>query len=229
MTTFLDCQNMVTTLLNRRDATAAQIQVWVQNGLQRIQRELRCPAMEKDVTFTVGANYPGGLIIPTDMVELIDLINSRGDRITKQDITTVNQLAGTGTFSTILPANLNIPRFYYRQTNKWLLGPRPVLGDTIECIYYAELAPLSQPGDSNAITIIATDLVAYAALGYAADFFTDRRADRWEARYMQIKDDVQGQGDDDELSGGATVSPAFFYPDPQDGGNLHSEQFSLIP
>lgn len=226
MTTYLDCQNMVTTLLNRRDATSAQIQAWIQNGLQRIQRELRAPCMEKEVTFTITASFSQGLIIPTDMIELVDLINSQGDRITKQDITTVNNLAGG--FAN-LPTNFDIPRYYYRKTNKWLLAPVPVLSDTIDCVYYAELGPLAQPGDTNAVTVVATDLVAYAALCYAGDFFTDRRADKWEARYQQIKDDLQGQGDDDELSGGATVSPAFFYPDPMDGGELYAEQYSIYP
>lgn len=226
MATYLDCQNMVSTLLNRRDATTSQIQAWVQNGIQRIQRELRCPAMEKEITYTIDNTFSGGLVIPSDMIELIDLVNSQGDRITKEDITTINNLAGG--FAN-LPTNFDIPRYYYRKAGKWLLAPVPVLNDTIDCVYYAELAPLVNPSDTNAITVIATDLVAYAALCYAGDFFTDRRADKWEARFQQIKDDLQDQADEDELSGGATVSPAFFYPDPMDGGELYAEQYSIYP
>jgi hypothetical protein len=219
---------MVSTLLNRRDATSAQIQAWVQNGLQRIQRDLRCPAMEKIVTVTITNTYVGsqGLAIPSDMIELIDLNNSQGDRIEKKDITTVNTLMGG--FQNI-PANFDFPRFYYRKGGGWLLAPMPVLNDTIEVVYYAELGPLVNPTDTNTITIIATDLVAYAALCYAGDFFTDRRADKWEARYQQIKGALQDQADEDELSGAATVSPAFVYPDPMDGGELYVEQYSIYP
>jgi hypothetical protein len=174
--------------------------------------------MEKTVTVTIANGYTG-LVIPSDMVELIDLINSQGDRIIKEDITTVTHLAGQSpATSTLIPANIDWPQYYYRMGGIWILGPMPAVGDTVTIVYYAQLAPLVNPSDTNAITLIATDLVAYGALGYAADFYSDRRADRWEARFQQIKDDLQGQADEDELSGGSVVSPAFFYPTPMDSG-----------
>jgi hypothetical protein len=176
-------------------------------GIQRIQRELRCPAMEKTVVVTIASGY-AGLVIPSDMIELIDLVNSQGDRITKEDITTVKQLA----------KDFDWPRYYYRQGGVWLLGPAPTVSDTVTLVYYAELGALVNPTDTNVITQVAGDLIVYAGLGPAGDFYSDRRSDKWEARYTQILGDLQGQADDDELSGGACVSPAFFYPDPMDGG-----------
>lgn len=216
MTTYADCQTQVQTLLNRRDASTAQIAAWVQNSIQRIQRELRCPAMEKTVAITIDSTYAsnGGLLIPTDMIELIDILNSQGVRIKKEDITTVLQAAKL----------TDVPEVYYRKGGLWILGPVPVIGDTLDLVYYGELSPLINPTDTNPITIIATDLVAYGALGYAADFFTDRRADKWEARFQQIIQDLQEQADDDELSGSAGVTPSFFYPDDLDGGgNVFAE------
>lgn len=173
--------------------------------------------MEKTVLYTVPSGFTA-LPIPTDMIELIDLVNSQGDRITKEDITTVNRLAGLTQDTRNVAALIDWPRYYYRQTNAWLLGPIPAVGDIVTVIYYAELAALINPTDTNVITVIAPDLIIYAALCYAGDFFTDRRLDRWEARYQQILTSLQTQSDSDELSGGATVSPAFFYPDPWDGG-----------
>lgn len=226
MAAYQDIINMVTSLLNNRQASASQVQAWIQNGIQRIQRELRGPLMEKRSTVTIPANYQN-LPIPTDLIELIDLINSQGDRVTKKDITTVNQLAGLGT--SLSPVQIDFPQFYYRKTNFWLLGPTPAQGDTVEIVYYAELSPLINPTDTNVLTLIAPDLLWYAALTFAGDFFVDRRSDKWEQRYQQILGQLQSQADEDELSGGAAVTPAFFYPQPLDGGELYAEQYSIYP
>lgn len=197
-----ELQSTLQGLLNRRDATTAQIQAWLQNGLMRIQRELRCPAMEKTVVVTIASGY-AGLIIPSDMIELIRLVNSQGIRITKEDISTVNRLA----------INTGFSQYYCREGGAWLLGPSPVIADTIKIVYYAELGDLSLSTDSNVISQIAGDLCIYAGLGYAADFFTDRRTAAWEVRYQQILGDIQQQADEDELSGGSVVSAALHYPD----------------
>lgn len=229
MAAYQDIINMVTSLLNNRQASQAQIQAWIQNGIQRIQRELRGPLMEKRVTVTIPSTWNPltGLAIPSDLIELIDLLNSQGDRITKKDITTVNQLAGLGT--SLSPVQIDFPQFYYRKTGGWLLGPTPAQGDTVEIVYYGELAPLINTTDTNAATLVAPDLLWYAALTFAGDFFVDRRTDKWEARYQQILTSLQSQADEDEESGAAAVTPAFFYPQPLDGGELYAEQYSIYP
>lgn len=207
---FSDLQAAVSGLINRRDpGVAAQIPVWIQNGLLKIQRELRCPAMEKTVLATIDTNYTtnGGLIIPNDMIELIRLENSDGARITKEDSTTVNLLAMSTSPK---------PRYYYRQGGIWVLGPAPTANDTIKIEYYAELGALVNPGDSNPITVIAPDMCQYAALIESGRFFTDRRLPEWKLAYQEILTDLQAQADDDELSGGAVVSASFAYPEPLD-------------
>lgn len=189
-------------LLNRRDCTPAQQDAFLQSGLGRIQRELRCPAMEKVVVATIAVGY-AGLVIPSDMIELIRLVNSKGDRLTKEDVTTVNKLA----------LNTDVPRFYCREGGVWLIGPAPLIGDKIKLVYYAEIGDLVNPTDSNVISQIAPELVWYSGLTFAGINFTDRRRGDWEGTYTQIRDDLQNQADEDELSGGATVSPSFVYPD----------------
>jgi hypothetical protein len=212
-----DIQTGFSTLLNRRDATSAQQAAWLQNGIQKIQRELRCPAMEKLITFTVGSDYSGGIVIPNDFLELQYMLNSQGSRITKEDITTVQHLSqGVGPPGVTPVLTYDFPRFYIRKGPQWLLGPTPVLGDTINIAYYANLPPMVNPDDSSALAQIAGDLFMYAGLVYAGDFFSDKRADKWEARYEQIKADLQGMADADEISGGSEVSAAVKYPDEYD-------------
>jgi hypothetical protein len=85
--------------------------------------------------------------------------------------------------------------------------------DTVTCVYYAVPTPLENNSDTNSITTACPDLLTYAALCYAGDFFTDKRLPNWENRYQAIKTDIQQMADSDELSGGATVAPAYIYPD----------------
>lgn len=212
--TFGDITANFTALLNRRDATSTQIAAWLQNGIQKVQRELRCPAMEKIITVPVDNTYSSGITIPTDLLELQYLLNSQGERITKEDITRVSQLAfGLASPGVSPTVNIDFPRFYVRTGVKWLLGPTPGIGDRITVAYYADIPTMTQPGDQCTLSQIAGDMFTYAALVYAGDFYSDRRSDKWEARYEQIKADLQGMADADELSGGSEVSPAFDYPD----------------
>ena len=59
--------------------------------------------------------------------------------------------------------------------------------------------------------------MVFGALSYACDHYSDKRGDKFEARYQQIFADIQGMGDDDETSGSAAVQPAYFYSDDLDG------------
>lgn len=201
---YSDLQAKVSGLLNRRDATPTQIQGWIQDSIQRIQRELRCPAMEQVVDVTIGSYslpYPG-LPIPSDLLELIDLLDHHGNRITKEDVSRVSYLS----------REASVPRYYYRLAGRWLLGPAPQVGHTIRIVYYAEIGALVNPTDENVITDIAPDLISYGALSYAGDFFVDKRTSQWESRYSQIIQAIQGMADADELSGGSAVSPAYDWP-----------------
>jgi hypothetical protein len=110
-----------------------------------------------------------------------------------------------------------IPANYYRQGGLWLIGPAPGPADTITIVYYAELGDLINPSDTNVLTTIAPDLIWYAGLTYAGVHFTDTRLQDWQTQYSQILGDLQGQADEDELSGGSVVSPALIWPDDCNG------------
>jgi hypothetical protein len=211
MATYSELQTQFLGLLNRRDATTTQAQAYIQNAIQVIQRELRCPAMEKSVVATIDDGYVG-LPIPTDFLELQNLIPLTLDggstvsdyrRMEKTDISRALSAA----------VDTGLPRRYCRQGGLWVLAPSPVVGDTIRIDYWAELSPLVNPTDTNVISIIASDLIVYKALSLSSDFFNDPRGDKWEARYNQIFQDLQTQADEDEESGAAVVTAAYTYPD----------------
>lgn len=192
-----------TGLMNRRDLTAntALVSDFIDQAVMRVQGDLRCPAMEKGVDVTITAPY-AGLVIPNDLLELIQIIPANTNvSIKKVGITTALQGA------TII----DDPIAYCRQGGSWILAPAPLVGDVIHIDYYAEFGAFTLGTDENIISIIAWDLLMYAALSAAADWFTDKRAATFEGRYQQILSRLQEQSDEDELDT-AVMQPAYSWP-----------------
>jgi hypothetical protein len=199
-----------TGLLNRRDLTAntALVSDFIDQALMRVQRELRVPALEKSALVTVDSTYAtnGGLLIPGDCIELIDIIPIESLRsILPCSITKAMRLALT----------FDCPENFCRQGVVWVLGPTPNIGDEIRVDYYAQSAPLVNGSDTNTLSTIAWDLIVYAALTSAAEWFTDKRVTTFEARYQQILSDIQMMADEGELDT-AVMQPCLIFPD-EDG------------
>lgn len=195
-----EVRNLFIGILNNRKLTPTLADMFLDEGIRRCQIELRCPAMEKGVEVTIGADFDG-LYIPSDYLELVRLQNGEGKKLTKKSLDYVRDYDSPGT-----------PQFYSRQVNKWVLGPIPVEGDKVRVDYYAEFDGLVEDTDDNLLTIIAPTLPVYAALSLAADYFSDDRAQRFEARYLQILGQLNDQADTDEVTD-ASVEQAFEYPD----------------
>jgi hypothetical protein len=98
-----------------------------------------------------------------------------------------------------------------RRGGVWKFGPTPLAGTVFRIDYYDEFPALSAPSDSNFLTAGPTDLVIYAALSYAGDWFVDKRAATWEARFQSIVTEIQNQADQDALIN-AEVSSAYDFP-----------------
>lgn len=195
--------------MNRRDfaANASLQTTFINQGIMRIQRELRCPAMEKSAIVTITAPYVG-LVIPNDLLELQTLIPITADpddvdKLVKTDIGTATRYASI----TQTP-----PKVYCRQGGVWVLGPSPNIGDQIRIDYWAELPALVNPTDTNIISVIAWDLIVYAALVQAAIYFKDSRKDDWEAQYGMILADTQDQSDQDDENSASVVQPCYAFP-----------------
>jgi hypothetical protein len=197
-----------TGLMNRRDLSANSTLVtnFINQAIMRIQRELRCPAMEKSVLVTIADPY-NGLVIPSDLIELISIIPQNSTFARRLKRVRLEKALNYATFST------DCPEIFARQGGVYVLGPSPAIGDVIRVDYYAELAPLVNPTDTNVISIIAWDLIVYAALVAACEFFKDSRMQAFEQRYQQIISDIQDQADLDELESVTEVQPCWSYPD----------------
>jgi len=201
LSTYGELKSDFAALLNRRDSTPAQHVVWLQMGLKKVQRSLRIPAMEKAIVATIGNLYSGGLAVPGDLLKLISITNNdTGDELERKSSQEVLDQIEYG---------CGDPRMYFRRGSKFVIGPTPVAGTALRMDYYAQFAALSADSDSNVLTDIAPDLMLYAGLVYAGLHFNDKRTKDWGGIYGDIYAELMKQGEDDELTGNAQVSPAF--------------------
>lgn len=204
-------------LMNRRDlfSNTTLTTTFINNAIQRIQRELRCPMNEKWVQVTITSPY-NGLVIPNDYLELIGIFPvSDWNRRTKPD--KLERVMNYAMFTD------GAPVYHARQGGVWILGPAPAVGQTITLGYYSEFTPLVAPTDENILSIVAWDLIVYGALSEACAYYNDKRRgtavgpegkiiDGFEGKYNQILQSLNDMGADDELDEGR-VQPAYYYPE----------------
>lgn len=197
---YSDIQTEFLARLNRRDCTPTLGKYFIQNGIKRIQRELRVPAMEKGIVATIGNIFSGGLDIPGDLIQLITITSEDSgrelDRVDLQNVLLAQKYAG----------NDNATMFAKRGS-QFLLAPLCNQGDKIRIDYYAAFAPLVNDADTNVLTDIADDVIILAALVEGCTHFSDKRKDEFEKDYTTRRDELNDQAVKDELTGNAKVSP----------------------
>ena len=146
--------------------------------------------MEALVQFT--SDTPSIVPVPTDLLELIAIYTNDPVNQNKLTRTTLGDII-------VLSQTTGIPRKFYRQGPDYLIGPAPPVGTVFWVSYYQSAATLVQDSDTNWLTEVAPDLLRYAALCYAADFFLDERTSTFETRYQGIIDALTNQAQQDDL------------------------------
>jgi len=177
-------------LMNRSDLSNALADTFIDQSFARINRTLRIPPMEKQVSYNINAatSFVG---LPNDFLEVID-VYSEGrvlDRVTMREMVPLRHQGDAG------PAQR-----FTREGSKILLHPEPSTGEVL-LNYYAEIPQLTSDSDENFMTVIASDLVCYGALCYAADYFIDERAQFFEQKFALYMAELQSQSDDAETAG----------------------------
>jgi hypothetical protein len=201
--TYGELQTQFTAFLNRRDLTSTLRDSFISMGIGRIQRELRAPLMETTVTYTVDTEDYSTLPIPDDYLALVSIsIVDYQSKLQRVDLLTAESMA----------LNQGTPKVFARQGTSWVLGPRPTIDTEIRVDYFAEFEELVDSDDENTLTISAPDLIIYAALVFAANYYLDRRLEAFEASYQMILSTIQGQANFDELSN-AIMYPCTSYED----------------
>ena len=190
-------------LLNRSDITPTLTTNFIDQGIARIQRQLRTPLNENIVTYTITTQTPS-VTVPNDFLEIISLYFG-GSELNRIPVAKFRPLANN-------PVTGN-PTVFNRQQQDLQLWPQPTSG-TLTLYYYGEFAPMVLNTDENALAAVASDLIIYAALTYAADYYLDERGQLFEDKYNQFLAELQQQADDQELNGGTqSIQPAYSYAD----------------
>ncbi len=190
-------------LLNRSDITDALANTFIQQGIQRIQRQLRVPSMERTLTVAI-TNKVSFVLVPSDMLELISISHGYQHLLSlpSHEFNEISEGKEEGT-----------PKYFIRRREMLELYPYPSSGDlTID--YYGEFQVMSNDSDESTLAKIASDLICYAALGYAADYYLDERTAVFEQKFISILTEIQEQANAAEQSGVSQVMrPSAVYDD----------------
>jgi len=190
-------------LLNRSDITSALTETFIDQGIARIQRQLRTPMNEKKVNYTI-TNKTTYVTLPQDFLEIISLY--QGDyELQRITMNKYRELQGRGAEG--------VPQYFMREQQRLYIYPAPSDGE-LSLYYYCVFPELEADADENDLTSVAPDLVSYAALTYAADYYLDERAGIFEQKYNQFLTEIQEQANDQELNGGTqAIQPAYSFGD----------------
>lgn len=190
-------------LLNRSDCEDALADTFINQSITRVQRTLRIPPMEKTQTYTISGST-SFLMLPTDFLEIIDIYydNTNLARVPLSKFIDISSGEEDGT-----------PKYFCREGEKLLIYPRPSSG-SIKMNYYGQFPDLTDDTSSNDLTVLASDLVSYGALSYAADYYLDERGQLFETRFAQFMFELQDQANEAEMTGTVQVmQPSAMYLD----------------
>jgi hypothetical protein len=196
-----DLKSHFNDLLNRSDITTALTTRFIDQGIARIQRQLRIPANEKVQTYTLSAQT-STITVPTDFLEIISLYHTSNEleRVSMRRFRELSANVYTGK-----------PQYFCRQQEKLQIYPEPTSGDLV-LYYYGEFPTMTADSDENVLAQIAPDLIIYSGLTYSADYYLDERAELFEQKYQTFLTELQEQANDQELQGGTqAILPAYSY------------------
>ena len=190
-------------LLNRSDNTAALTTTFIDQGIARIQRQLRTPLNEDKATYDIDG-VTKKVSVPSDFLEIISLYMGKYElqRISMKQYRELQDSGAQGT-----------PKYFCREQQDLLLHPAPTSG-TLTLYYYGEFGALSDDDDENNLSKVAADCIIYSALTFASDYYLDERAQLFEQKYATFMTELQEQANDQELNGSTNaIQPAYSFGD----------------
>jgi len=200
-----DIKSHFDALLNRSDITPALTTLFIDQGISRIQRQLRTPLNESVTTYSITAQT-ASVTLPQDFLEIISLYQDHTE-LQRVPMSKFREVA-----TSVLAGN---PQVFVRQQQEIRLHPQPTSGDLV-LYYYGEFAPMVNNTDENNLAAVAPDLIIYAGLTYAADYYLDERRDVFETKYNQFLTEIQEQANDQEMNGGVqAIQPTYTFTDYQ--------------
>jgi hypothetical protein len=191
-------REQVKALMNRNDFTDALANTFIDQATAQIQRTLRIPPMEKTEVYTAGAVTPETLVLPADFLGVKYLYTDDS----------LLEFVDLGKYLAT-PNEIGKPTIYTRIQAALKVKPIPVLDSTITMVYYGEIPDLVDDSDETWLSVIASDLLVYGALTFAADYFVDERKASFEERFTAVYLELEEQSRLNEMGQSALrIQPA---------------------
>lgn len=184
--------------LNRESMTALtdQTEDLIALAQRRAHRSDFNAMLTVDSAYAIDAQYEAA---PTNFL--------RAHSITIVDSTSNYEVQGAPLQQVMAAGQSGRPRYYHTLGSNIYFGPIPDQEYTATIVYYQPLDILSTTVSSNWFSTNTPELILFGALMEAALFLKDdNRAQVWEARFNQVKNDILlAEGQMDKESGGLQV------------------------
>jgi hypothetical protein len=142
----------------------------------RVAREMDLFCFEK-ILDTTTANTT----VPADWLRSISGTISQGTGNYELSGTTLKKVRQSGVGGR--------PIYYTTVGEQFVYGPEPDKEYDVEWVYHGKLPPLTNPSDTNWITLNSPELYLWASLVEACLFLKDdSRSQLWEGRYTDLRD-----------------------------------------
>ncbi len=195
ITTHTELKTAVKNWLNRGTELDSYLDDLVLLGEKRIYRDLRVRAMEESLSVVIAS---GVAAIPADYVELkyAYISGTPVQPLEKRNADWIIQQFPTRSSD-------GKPSFLAEDGSNFIFGPYPDSAYTVAGMYYKRLPALAS--STNTIFTANPDLYLWAALSESAIFLkaADVRVAVWEAKYLQAKNQIQGEYNRAKFSGGS--------------------------
>lgn len=191
LTTYSELQTAVKNWIHRADLDSF-IPDLITLGETRIFREVRARSMETAFSDSISS---GVIALPTSYIELkYAYVNAAvSQHLKRRDARFIYEKYPTRSAH-------GEPRYIAREGSNFIFGPYPDTGYTISGVYYQNIGPLSS--SAHAMFTDNPDLYLWAALAETEPFLkNDKRVGLWEAKYLTIKNDVNGLAEREDFSG----------------------------
>lgn len=180
-------------LLNRNDLTDELADLFISDGIRRVERVLRTQFQRKVIQSTIPADFVGYIDIPSDYIGIY-WIKVNGIRLSRE--------ADAQDEIDYLPGQT---RSFYMEGDRFYFVPSLKQDDIVRIEYYATINNGFGDDDTTQASAIIPDLVRYAALIFAAIYYVDERLPTYQSIFRELRDEVQLQNDLDAFAGGVAI------------------------
>ncbi|API58524.1 hypothetical protein BSL82_03715 [Tardibacter chloracetimidivorans] len=182
-------------LINRKDLTPARAGRFINRAVDRLERNVRLPFMERLVEYTI-TDSPD-IDLPTDFLELANLYV---DDVELEQVDMRRFLTWTKYGLT--------PKVFVKIRGQYKFRPEPAEGTVVSLHYYGAEDRMVTDADENMWAQAAEDAVLYGAAELAADFYEDERLSRFADKSAECAAELTAQGISDAFAGPMSVAPA---------------------